>query len=126
MSWLLQCALVGVGGFLGSVSRFGAGSLVYRLIPAPSLPYATLAVNAVGCFAIGILSGWVDSRGGVSDEVRLLVFAGFLGGFTTFSAFGYETMALVRDAAHLRALVNVGLHLGIGFAAVWLGYASAR
>lgn len=126
MSWLWQCVFVGLGGFLGSVSRFGAGSLVYRLFPAPPLPYGTLTVNALGCFAIGVLSGWVDSRGGVSEEVRLLVFAGFLGGFTTFSAFGYETMALVREYAYLRAFMNLALQLSIGFAAVWVGYASSR
>lgn len=126
VAWLWQLFLVGTGGFVGSVCRFSLGSLVIRLTPAASLPYGTLSVNVVGCFAIGVLSGWVDARGGVSNPLRLLLFAGFLGGFTTFSAFGYETMALLREAAHLRAIANVGLHLVAGLTAVWGGYAIGR
>jgi CrcB protein len=121
-----QVLLVGMGGFVGSVCRFGMGGLVYRLMPAPVLPYGTLAVNVVGCFVIGLLSAVVDGRGGISPELRWLIFAGFLGGFTTFSAFGYETVTLMREAAHVRAGVNVGLHLMAGLGAVWAGYSLGR
>lgn len=118
--------MVGCGGFVGSVCRFGLGGLVYRVVPVPALPYGTLAVNVVGCFLIGLLSAVADARGAIAPELRLLVFAGFLGGFTTFSAFGYETMAFVREAAHVRAATNVGLHLVIGLGAVWVGYSLGR
>jgi len=124
--WMWQILYVGAGGFAGSVCRFGLGSFVYRLTPTPALPFGTLVVNVVGCFAIGALSAVVDARESFSPELRLLLFAGFLGGFTTFSAFGYETVALMRDAAHLRALANVGLHLLAGLGAVWIGYALGR
>jgi CrcB protein len=126
MSPIWQVILVGLGGFLGSVCRFAAGGLVYRLWPTASLPYGTLAVNVAGCFAIGLASGWVDGRGGVSEGLRLVLFAGFLGGFTTFSAFGYETTLLLRESAYLGATLNVGLHLAAGLGAVGLGYAIAR
>jgi len=121
-----QLVLVGIGGFLGSVCRFSVGGVVYRLMPAALLPYPTLTVNVLGCFAAGILSGWYDARGGMSDPLRLLLFVGFLGGFTTFSAFGYETMALMREAAHVRAVSNIVLQLSAGIAAVWFGYALGR
>jgi CrcB protein len=120
-SWLWQLVLVGTGGFAGSVCRFGLGRLVYRWLPDPSLPYGTLTVTVAGCFLIGLLSGWFEARGGMPAPAQLLLFAGFLGGFTTFSAFGYETMLLARDTAALAAALNVALHLGAGLIAVWVG-----
>jgi len=124
--WIWHAFLVGTGGFVGSLCRFAVGGLVYRLMPDAPLPYGTLAVNLIGCFAIGVLGGWGDGRGAIGTEWRLLLFLGLLGGFTTFSAFGYETMALLRDAAHLRAVLNVAFHLVAGLGAVWAGYAIGR
>ena len=121
-SWLLNSFLVGAGGFIGSILRFGMGGLTYRLFPAATLPYGTLAVNLIGCLIIGVLGGIGDARQIAAGELRLFLFIGLLGGFTTFSAFGYETLALVRTAELIRATVNVGLHLVLGLAAVWVGY----
>ena len=114
--------LVGAGGFIGSILRFGMGGLTYRLFPAATLPYGTLAVNLIGCLIIGVLGGIGDARQIAAGELRLFLFIGILGGFTTFSAFGYETLALVRSAELFRATVNVGLHLVLGLTAVWAGY----
>jgi len=125
-SWLWHSLLVGTGGFVGSILRFGAGGLVYRLFPAASLPYGTLTVNVVGCFLIGLLGGLGDSRQFATTELRLFLFLGLLGGFTTFSAFGYETLTLFRDAEHFRAGANVGLHLVLGLASVSAGYALGK
>ena len=125
-NWLWHSLLVGAGGFLGSIVRFGAGGLVYRLFPSPTLPYGTLLVNVVGCFVIGVLGGLGDSRQLIGTELRLFLFIGILGGFTTFSAFGYETLALVREADAARAVLNVVLHIVAGLLAVWIGYGLVR
>ena len=119
--WIWHAFLVGTGGFVGSLCRFAVGGLVYRLMPDAPLPYGTLAVNLIGCFAIGVLGGWGDGRGAIGTEWRLLLFLGLLGGFTTFSAFGYETMALAREVTVPSAALNVVLHLGAGLTAVWAG-----
>lgn len=114
--------MVGAGGFIGSILRFGVGGLTTRLFPAASLPYGTLVVNVVGCLALGILGGVGDARQIPAPELRFFLLIGLLGGFTTFSALGYETLALVRADEPLRAALNVGLHIVLGLSAVWLGY----
>ena len=106
--------------------RFGAGSIVYKLLGSTTLPYGTLLVNVVGCFAIGMFGGLGDSRQVIGTELRLFLFIGVLGGFTTFSAFGYETLALVRAADSSRAMINVGLNVAAGLLAVWAGYGLGR
>ncbi len=83
-------------------------------------------VNVVGCFVIGVLGGLGDSRQLIGTELRLFLFIGILGGFTTFSAFGYETLALVREADASRAVLNVVLHVVAGLLAVWIGYGLGR
>ena len=123
---MTQLLLVGAGGFVGSVLRFAASGLAQRIMPTALFPLGTLAVNVIGCFLIGYGNGLADARGLFSANARVFLFIGLLGGFTTFSTFGYETMALVRGSQEVRALVNVGLHLALGLAAVWLGYALSR
>ncbi|MFZ0390085.1 MAG: fluoride efflux transporter CrcB [Calditrichia bacterium] len=113
--------LVGAGGFLGSVSRYLASGAVHRLLKNPWFPYGTLSVNVLGCFLIGLLGGVAESRQLFSPEVRLLVFLGFLGGFTTFSTFGYEVFSFARDGQLAAAGLNIVLHLLLGLAAVWGG-----
>lgn len=125
---LVRIALVGAGGFLGSVFRYALSGFVQRLLPMSTFPYGTLAVNVVGCLGIGALSGLADTRQILSPATRSFLLIGLLGGFTTFSTFGYEAFALSRDGEHLRAAANVLLHVGLGLVAVWLGYSvtSAR
>ena len=89
----------------------------------PGFPFGTLAVNLLGCLLIGLGAGLADARQAFTPEARLFVFVGLLGGFTTFSSFGYETIALLRDHELLRAGLNVGLNVFAGLALVWLGYA---
>ena len=126
LTLLWHSLLVGIGGFVGSVLRFGVGSATYRLFPEAALPYGTLAVNVIGCFCIGVLGGLGDARATFGTELRLLLFLGLLGGFTTFSAFGYETVTLFREAAPIRGLLNVGLQILVGLLSVWLGYTLGR
>jgi CrcB protein len=113
--------LVGLGGALGSVCRY----LVVRFVQTSSgaiFPWGTLAVNAAGCLLIGLLFGYADGRNWLSPNIRSLLSVGFLGGFTTFSAFGYETLALYRDGLAGQAVLNALLQLGVGLAAVAIGF----
>ena len=121
-----QIFLVGIGGFLGSVFRFLLSGFVHRLIPLSEFPFGTLAVNVVGCLLIGVLNGLAETRQVIGPELRLFLMIGMLGGFTTFSTFGYETLALIRDAEVFRAMGNVALHMFFGLTAVWIGDALGR
>ena len=113
--------LAGLGGFVGSILRYSVAGLVQDLSRSIRFPYGTLAVNFVGCLAIGFLSQLAETRGYFTAETRILVFVGVLGGFTTFSAFGNETVNLWRDGESSLAAVNVLAHLALCFTAVWAG-----
>lgn len=113
--------LVGFGGFIGSALRYLASGYVQQASKSVDFPYGTLAVNVMGCFAIGFLAQLAESRGVLTSESRLFVFVGILGGFTTFSSFGNETLNLARDSQMVNALANIGMNVVIGLLAVWLG-----
>jgi len=117
--------LAGVGGFLGSVLRYSVSGFVQGLSRSIDFPYGTLAVNLIGCLAIGFLSQLAESRGIFTAETRTLVFIGVLGGFTTFSAFGNETINLWREGESLLAVTNVAAHLVLCLGAVWISRALA-
>ncbi|HLB05473.1 MAG TPA: fluoride efflux transporter CrcB [Thermodesulfobacteriota bacterium] len=124
---MINLLLVGAGGFIGSGFRYVCGKTVHALLQQyPWFPFGTLTVNVIGCLLIGLLAGLSESRHLFSPEARLFVFAGFLGGFTTFSSFGYETFVLARDVQASAALVNVALQLILGLGAVWLGNILSR
>lgn len=120
----MKLLLVGLGGFFGSSLRY----LVYLLVQSQfqhPFPAATLAVNAIGCFAIGVLFSYVEAFSGtLNAQTILFVSTGFLGGFTTFSAFGLETIELFRLQHHALAVANVVANLVVGLGAVSLGRAS--
>lgn len=118
--------LVGAGGFLGALLRYGASVFVLRHFPAATFPWATFAVNLVGCLLIGVVAGFADGRAAVPSELRVFLMAGVLGGFTTFSAFGFETFAMLRNEAYLSAIANAGLQMLLGVLLVWAGYATAK
>ena len=79
-------------------------------------------VNMVGCLLIGLVAGLVESRQLANPDIRSFVIIGILGGFTTYSAFGFETFALLRDAEFLKAASNVLIHIVAGLFLVWIGY----
>jgi CrcB protein len=89
---------------------------------APRFPLATLTVNVTGCLAIGVLAGLAENAHLFSPAVRLFLFTGVLGGYTTFSAFAYETFFLAREHAWVSAAGNVLAQVALGLAAVWIGY----
>jgi len=117
----LNIIFVAFGGALGSVSRYLLGTWVQSVSKSIDFPYGTLTVNLIGCFVIGFLSQLAEARGVFTSEVRALVFIGILGGFTTFSSFGNDTINLVRDGEMFNALVNVGANVILGLILVWLG-----
>lgn len=119
---LINVVIVGSGGFIGAISRYGLSGLIHRQIPFATFPYGTLVVNLVGCFAIGIVAGLADNRQMFGPEIRAFALIGILGGFTTYSTFGYETFEMVRDTEFLHVAVNVAMHVLLGLALVWLGY----
>ncbi len=122
---MVKMLLAGVGGFIGSVLRYSVSGFVQDLSRSIDFPYGTLAVNFLGCLAIGFLSQLAETRGYFTAETRTLIFIGVLGGFTTFSAFSNETMNLWREGQTLLATVNVAAHLVLCFAAVWISRAVA-
>ena len=122
----MQFLLIGLGGGIGAVTRFLVGRTVQRLLQSPSFPWGTVLVNVSGCLVIGFLAGLHEQRQIFSANARCFVFIGCLGGYTTFSTFGYETLALARDGETLLALGNVALQVVPGLFAVWLGATAAR
>ena len=112
---------VGFGGFFGCVARYLTGVLIIRLFDAPVFPYATLIVNVVGCFLIGLLGGLAEHTQLISPQMQLFLMLGVLGGFTTYSAFGYQTLTLAHEGRMLLAVLNVAAHIILGLSAVGLG-----
>jgi fluoride exporter len=117
--------LIALGGLLGCVSRYLAVVAVHRFHEG-GYPVGTFAVNVVGCFLVGLALGDGERGLALAPGVRAFVVPGFLGGFTTFSAFGYETVSLLRDGSPGIALANVALSVAAGLIAVWLGMSAAR
>ena len=113
--------LVGIGGFIGSVTRYALGGWVTRLTVEAKFPYGTLLVNLAGCLVIGLLAGLSVKYELFSQEAKLFLFTGLLGGFTTFSAFGLETVFLLRRGEFLIAAAYVAASVAFGIALVWLG-----
>ncbi len=113
--------LVALGGAVGSVARYALARGVAARWPEATLPWATSAVNVVGCLALGVLVARVPEG---RAELRVLLGTGVLGGFTTMSTFGVETATLLREqprAAVLHVLVNVGLGIAAAMAGLLLG-----
>ena len=119
---LFDCFLIGAGGFVGAICRYGIAAAT-RHFWETSFPLGTLIANVIGCFLIGILIG--SGQGEANRNLKLLFGVGFLGALTTFSTFGAETVGHVNDQSHGIAIGNVVLNLGVGLAAVvagmWLG-----
>ena len=117
-----ELVLVGVGGAFGSIARYLIALAVGTL---PGFPFGTLAVNLTGSFVAGVLVGLGDARG-LANPARLLLVTGFLGGYTTFSAFGVETIRLAETHGALVAGVNVLASVGVGLAVAAAGLVVGR
>jgi CrcB protein len=109
-----------IGGAIGTVSRYLFGGFVYRFC-GTNFPYGTLAVNLLGCFAIGFLASMAEKKFIFGSDVRTFLMIGFCGAFTTFSTLIFETDSLVRDGQMVRAFMNICLSVIFGFILFRLG-----
>ncbi len=117
----MRIVLIACGGAVGSVLRYWMSIGVYSLL-GRDFPYGTLAVNVLGSFIMGFLAMFfVERFVEVAADLRSLLLIGFLGGFTTFSSFSIETLNLLESGELIRAVLNIGLSLGLCLMAVWLG-----
>lgn len=122
-SFMASSALVAIGGGIGAWLRFATGAAWTRAIgpvAAAAFPWATLTVNVLGSLAMGLLAGWMARNGG-GEQTRLLLGAGVLGGFTTFSAFSLEFALLVERGQPGLAMSYAALSLVAGFIALFAG-----
>lgn len=122
---LNRYVLIMAGGALGSVCRYALQGWAQSATRG-SFPVGTLVVNVIGCFVIGALNMLFTGPLPIRAEYRVGVLVGLLGGFTTFSAFGWETFALLNEGQRLDAFLNVLLSVTLGMGAVWLGYRLAE
>ena len=112
---------VALGGALGAVARYKVGGMVLHRTEGWNFPVSTFSINVAGCLVIGVLAALVEHHDLLSPATRLFLFTGVLGGFTTFSAFGYETVFLVRRGFSQVSLLYVMLSVVCGIAAVAAG-----
>jgi len=124
---MTQFILVGLGGAIGSMARYGVGVAAARLVPGTPWPWATLGVNVLGGLLMGLLVGAMAQRGGSGQEtVRVLAGVGVLGGFTTFSAFSLETAMMIERRQFGMAGAYVAISVGVSIAALMVGLTVAR
>ena len=119
---LKELLAVAIGGGLGASGRDLAGVLARNLVDG-NFPWSTFLVNVTGCFFIGLAAG---KTGDTETTLRLFLVVGILGGFTTFSAFGYETLRLLQEGNPAGAVFNVAAQILLGLAAVWSGLLIAK
>ena len=114
--------LIGLGGGLGSILRYGVGVWSQKIGWAP-FPLGTVLVNLIGSLLIGVIYGWIDKQSiPVSQDLQFLAIIGFCGGFTTYSAFSYDTLLLMEKGHYSTAIGYVLVTLLAGWLLVYLGY----
>lgn len=117
---------VGGGGFIGAVGRYLISVFSHRQMGSAEFPYGTAIANILGCFLIGFLAGLFQKYDWGHTELRLFVFVGILGGFTTFSTFTHESFLLWEIGKSMSAFLNIFIQMAGGLLFVWLGYQSMR
>ncbi len=128
---MMYVLMVGLGGFVGAVSRYALNGVVQKACPN-FVPAGTLVVNVLGCLFIGFLmtilidQPTAEEQAWLPYSLRLFLVTGILGSLTTFSTFSYQTIELLREEQIRQAVLNVVANVGLGFPAVWLGRILAR
>ena len=123
MVWLL----VGLGGALGSMARHGLNHVIHQRYLTTTFPIGIFIINILGSVIIGTVAGSIASgRLSLSFEGRTFIVVGLLGGFTTFSSFSLDTLALIRDGHIESAILNVLGQVGLSLIGVWAGYRLAH
>ncbi|MGH2506614.1 MAG: fluoride efflux transporter CrcB [Ktedonobacteraceae bacterium] len=122
---MVKYLMVGIGGFLGAIARFWVGGYVTNRM-GTGFPYGTFIINCSGSFLIGFIVTVLAEKAHWSANWRYLIPIGFIGAYTTFSTFEYETLRTIQDGEFLIAGLNVGLSVVIGFISVWFGVVTGR
>jgi fluoride exporter len=117
--------IVAFGGAVGSMLRFWAGGYVSGRLGS-RFPYGTFVINVTASFLIGFIMTVLAERTHLSPSWRYLLVVGFLGGYSTFSSFEYETFRVFEDGEFLITALNIALSVGVGFVAVWIGAITGR
>lgn len=112
--------LVALGGGIGSVFRYLTAVFVNKFFSG-AFPLATFITNILGCFLIGIFMGYLAKSQFSNPDLKWLFVTGFCGGYTTFSAFGFENVTLLQGNQSATAFLYIGLSIITGLSAVWLG-----
>jgi CrcB protein len=120
-----EIGLLAVAGALGTLFRYALGGAVQRLIGS-DFPWGTLAVNALGCFLFGVVWTMAEERMVISGQTRFILLTGFMGAFTTFSTYAFETSGFLRDSQWLLAAGNLLGQNALGLACVFLGFVAGR
>ena len=122
---LMKIILVAVGGGLGSLSRYGLAGAA-QAVCGERFPVGTLLANVIGCALVGVFGYFFVDRQMLTMPHRLFLVTGFLGGLTTFSSFGYETMMFARSGDMKLAGMNIAANVVLSLAGVWAGWSGAR
>jgi len=120
-----ELTFLAVAGAIGTLSRYGLSGLVQRLC-GERFPWGTFAVNATGCFLFGFIWTLAEERLVISGQTRFILLTGFMGAFTTFSTFAFETGGFLQDSQWWQAAGNAFGQLAVGVFLVFLGYAAGR
>lgn len=118
---LIDLALLAAAGAIGTLARFGVYLLGERP-PIKGLPAGTLMVNVVGCLVFGLVLGLIPGQGKMPEQTKWLVLTGFLGAFTTFSAFAFESGRYIAHGQYVAAIVNIAANNVLGIGAFMLGW----
>jgi CrcB protein len=116
-----ECLLVAIGGMFGSLARYLTGVFIMHSYPGLKFPLATFTVNLLGCLLIGLMAGLLEKVSFYNAELRLMLIVGFLGGFTTFSAFAIESLHLIKTGNFLTAGLYLSGSVIVGIFAALLG-----
>ena len=117
--------LIAISGAVGTLARFGLSGLVQASYKG-NLPLGTFVVNMIGCLLFGFIWTISEEKLAISGEARLIILVGFMGAFTTFSTFAFETTALIRDSQWLMAAGNILAQNIIGIVFLFIGIALGR
>ena len=117
-----QWLLIAFAGAMGTLARYSLTGMVHRVVGS-GFPWGTALVNVLGSFLFGVIWSLAEGRLALTPQTRAIVLTGFMGAFTTFSTFMFETSGLMRDAQWTWALGNVALHVVIGLVCLFAGLA---
>jgi CrcB protein len=127
MSWIAthQLVLLSIAGMAGTLARYWLSGAVQRLC-GTGFPWGTLVVNVLGCFLFGFVWTLAEEWGVINEQSRLVILTGFMGAFTTFSTFAFDSASMLSHGDWWRAAGNIALQNIVGIAAVYVGFAIGR